>query len=249
MKKNTNKTLLRAEHLLTTCKDTTSIYYKELEQSYKEYKNLDNKDKTTNELYMVHITKLCDLLSEQRNATISIAFMLVIFTLMLGLTIYSSFRYYDIATNLKKDIIKNSKSSSIVVNYNNLDNFEAQLVSNLDEYQNLDPLTITVGAENENKKEMQYNIYIIEQNDRVRPSELLSRDVFMYNIKTNNKDSSIKLLKESKIYDEKILLFSNTINDGEVHNIELRMWIDNNTQEEYLNKSYRFTIYVEGYEL
>lgn len=248
MKKKESKILLRAESILSSNKEKTSIYYKELKKSYKEYKELNNKDKTTKELYLLHINKLCDYISESNNATISIILMIIIFVLMLGLTTYSTYRYYDIARNLKDNIIKTNKKSSLVINYNNLDNFEALVVSDLNDYIDLTPLTLTVAALNNEDKKLHYNIYLIEQNEDVLDDNLLNRDVFLYNVKTNKTNTGIKSLKNVIIEKNRILIFSNEISAGEVDSVELRMWIDKDTKEEFLNKTYKFTIYVDGYE-
>ena len=168
---------------------------------------------------------------------------------MLSLTIYSTYKYYDIANNLKNDVIKINNKSSLVVNYNNLNDFQALIVSDLNEYDELEALELSVGAINENNKKMHYNIYLIEKNDDIKEENLLKRNVFLYNIKTENKNSGIKRLENSIIEKGKILLFSGELANNEIDNIELRMWIDKNTEEQFLNKNYKFTIYVDGYEI
>ena len=50
MAKKDKSILLKAEKTLTNSKNDNSIYIKELEQSYKEYKSLKTIDKTTNDL-------------------------------------------------------------------------------------------------------------------------------------------------------------------------------------------------------
>lgn len=248
MKKKSSKILLKAEKILTSAKDKTSIYYKELEKSYKEYIELDNKDKTTNDLYEMHIAKLCDFINENNNANISIAIMIVIFIWMVGLTTYSTLKYYDIVNNLKKDIIKTNNKASLVINYHNLDNFQISVLNDIDEHDELEPIELSIGALNDNNKKMRYNIYIVEQNDNIKTNDLLDRSLFVYNVRTQDTVGSINYIKNAIIENDRILIYSSIISDGEVDNIELRMWLDKNNVD-FLNKKYNFTLYVDGYEI
>lgn len=251
MAKKDKNILLKAEKTLTSNKFDDSIYIKELEQSYKEYKSLKTIDKTTNDLYIEHISKLCDLIKTKQNANISLVFMLIVFIVMFILTSYSTYKYYDISMHLKNNIIKNNKISSLIVKYKSLENFNALSLSDISEYKELEPLTLSIEAKTKDlsDRKMHYNVYIIEKDEGINKANIISRDNFLFNVKTDDKDSGIKQLKNATITNDKILLFSSEIDSGNTDNIEIRMWIDKNKNESFLNKKYNFTIYVDGYEV
>ena len=243
--------LLKAEKTLTSCRNEDSIYIKELKQSYKEYKSLKTIDKITNDLYIEHINKLCELIKIKNNANRSLILMLLVFIIMFIMTTYSTYKYYDITNNLKNNIIKNNKISSLIVEYESLNNFNALTLSDISEYQDLVPLTLSIEAktkDNSNRK-MHYNIYIVEKNGELEKDDIISRDNFLFNIKTKDKDNGIKSLDKVTISNDKLLIFSNYINSGEKDNIEIRMWIDKDKKQDFLNKKYNFTLYVDGYEV
>ena len=251
MIKKDKNILIKAEKTLTSCKNEDSIYIKELRQSYKEYKSLKTIDKTTNDLYIEHINKLCELIKIKHNANKSLVLMIIVFMVMFIMTTFSTYKYYDISKNLKNNIIKNNKISSLIVEYESLNNFNALSLSDISEYQDLIPLTLSVEAktkDNSNRK-MHYNVYIIEKNDGIKKDNIISRDYFLFNVKTNDKDSGIKYLDKATISNGKLLLFSKDIYSDEKDNIEIRMWIDKNKKQNFLNKRYNFTIYVDGYEV
>lgn len=251
MAKKDKSILLKAEKTLTNSKNDNSIYIKELEQSYKEYKSLKTIDKTTNDLYIEHINKLCELINTKNNINLSLAFMLIVFLVMFILTLYSTYKYYDISNNLKNNIIKNNKISSLIVEYKSLQNFNALSLSDVSEYNDLVPLTLSIEAKTKDlsNRKMHYNVYIIEKMEGIDKNNIITKDNFLYNVKTKDKDSGIKYLDKAIINNNKILLFSSDINSGEVDDIEIRMWIDKNKNSEFLNKKYNFTIYVDGYEV
>lgn len=249
MEKRINKALLRAESIITKYKDDESVYYQELKKSYKELKHLELPDKTTQELYVEHIERLCDFIVQKKHANIMIAIMSIFFIFMVCITIYTSYRYYDMSTNLKNNIIKANRNTSLIVNYKNLENFDAVKLSNETEYKDLTPITLSVLAKSEDKDsyKVHYDVYIIEENDVLEESNIINRDVFLYNVYSNTRDTGIKSLKDASIKDNKILLFSGEIETNKTEDISIRMWIDSKTDKSYLNKKYRFKLYVDGY--
>ncbi len=68
MNKAKESVLRKSESYLEKYKDDNSIYYKELKKSFKEYKNIELKDKVTNDLYIKHLNELCEFIKSKKNA-------------------------------------------------------------------------------------------------------------------------------------------------------------------------------------
>lgn len=251
MNKKKRKILNRAEDVITKYRDDVSVYYLELIKSYREYHELDNVDKTTEDLYLEHIDSLCDFVLEKKHSNKIIIGMFILLTIMLIMTTFSTIQYYEISTNLKNNIVKANDTTSLIVNYDNLDNFNAMTFSNEEDYINLKPLKINLtSSSKDNKKyKIHYNVYIVEQNDNIATNNLISREAFLYNVTSNNKNSGIKSLKSGTITNGRILIYSGTFAGGEEENIELRLWLDSKSSSNNLNKTYKFKLYVDGYAL
>lgn len=237
------KILNRAEDIIIKYHDDDSIYYQELLKSYNEYANLNNLDKTTEELYIKHIDGLCEMVVEKKNSKHIILSLVVVLLIMLGLSTYSTFNYIKMSKDINGILYKNKATLS--VNYGNLENFNALTLSDINEYQNLHPLTLSLSTDSINKS-MNYNIYLVENNDGLEEDEILDRDVFLYNVKSSNRDSGIKYIKNATEKNRRILIYSSSVEPNVVDNIEIRMWIDKDAKD-YENKLYRFKLYVEGY--
>lgn len=246
-----HRILNKAKFILETNKGDTSIYYKELKKSVKDYKELKNKDKTTIDLYLEHISNLCELLDEKKNANRTILMVILTFIIMIFLTFYSTLKYYEMEYKLKDNIIKASNNTSLVVEYKNLDDFNALVFSDSDDFKSLKPLTLSItGTSKDNKKrKMRYNVYIIEQNTNINNDELLPRDAFKYHVSNGTKESEIKSLSKSTIENDRILIYSSEIECGHTDELSIRLWIDSETNVDYLNKKYNFKMYVDGYEI
>ena len=236
------KILLKAKHVLNTNKGDTSIYYKQLKTAVKEYKNLKNKDKTTIDIYLEHISKLCELIDEKKSINTSILIVIIAFTLMLFITLYSTIQY--------NSLTKNKKNTTLVVQYKNLETFNKLVLGNNDTYKTLKPLNLTIkpiSKYNENTK-MQYNIYLVESNSHYDKNLVLSRNTINYSVMVNNKEETKNRLSYTNSNNNKILLYSSEILANELDNIALRIWLDDTLNEDYLNKYYNYEIVVEGYE-
>ena len=241
--------LLRAEKILTKYKDYDNIYYKELQKSYKEYRSIDLLDKNTIDLYTEHIDSLCDMIEEAKNALPMTIFIFIFFIIMVCITTFSTYTYFVKGTALKNNIIKANAQTSIKIEYGNLENFNAMTLIANSEYETLTPLTakISINTAGKQKCLVHYDIYLEPQNDDIDAEELMNEDAFIYNLKTETKDSDIQYLKDRTTKKGKILIFSNEVVSNTIENIELRMWLDKNTSINNLNKKYRFKLYVDGY--
>lgn len=247
MKKN--KIILRAENTIAKYKNDDSIYYRELIKSYKEYKKSHNNDAIRDELYLDHINDLCNFIVERKRASFTILTMLLILTITIGLSGYSTYKYYDLSNNINKNIIKVNNSSSLIINYKNLENFNANILSDTSTYLNLKPLTLNIFNRSRKNQKMHYDIYLIEDNKELKQTEVIPREVFMYNIKTDTRDNGVRYLNKCQVENNKIRIFSGTIETNKEINVELRMWIDKNSSINYTNKKYRFKIFVDGYAI
>lgn len=249
MNKKNQKTLSKAEECLIKYNTDDSIYYKELKKSVKEYKELDITDKITNDLYVEHINQLCDFIKKKNRANVLISLMVMFSIFIVLLASYSTYKYYTLSNDMKKHIFNNTIPVSLIVNYKNIESFDANTLANENDYLELKPLTLSILAKSETNQanKFHYDVYIIEDNANIEDKDVLSKDVFLYNVKSSSKDSGIKQLKNSTISKGKLLIFSGEIGTNIEDNIDIRMWIDSNTDIDYLSKKYNFKIYVDGY--
>lgn len=238
------KIIKRAEVIISKFPNDDTIYYKELKRSLDEYKNLSDIDKITKDLYLNHLNNLTTIINENKNSNRLVIGLIIVLLFMLFLTFYSTIKYYELAKVFSKGM--GNGKASLVVNYDNLKNFDVFSLSTISEYKDLDPLIINLSTMEKSNKYIHYDVYIIEQNGNVAKENLLSRDVFLYNVKSTTKDSGIKDLKNNIIRDEKILIYSGEFNALKEDAVEIRMWLDNNNKD-YINKIYRYKLYVEGY--
>lgn len=249
MNKYKENTLRRASIYLEKYKDDKSIYYDELKKSYKEYKNLDLKDKVTNDLYLNHLNELCDFIKSKKHAN-KIMFMLVSFSIfIIILCCFTTYKYYELSNSLASNVLFKNTRVSLSVNYSNTENFDANTLSNDSSYKDLEPLTLSLYAHNKSdKKELfHYDVYLIEQNENVPEENILSKDAFLYNVTTKNKESGIKSLKYSTLNKNRLLIYSGEMFTNEEEELNIRMWIDSQTELDYINKKYKFKLFVEGY--
>ncbi len=241
MNKRAKKTLYRAENILNKYINDNSVYYKELHKSYYEFKNIDNLDKTTQDLYITHINKMCDFIVQRRQANILIATMILILIFMITLTSYSTYSYYDLSKNMNQVLLSNKTMSSLIVNYKDMDNLSTKMLINDRDYQSLKPMKIELLNQENDGKESIYNIYIILD-------ESLKDDYkyYSYAINTLKDQTGIKYLKDTQISNNKLLIYSNTLKAQELEEIEIRLWIDKKYKDLVLNKDYKLQIYVDG---
>lgn len=242
-----NKVLMRAEIIINKYKKDDSIYYRELVSSYKEYKKSNNNDSIRDELYVNHINDLCNLIIEGKKSNVTILLMLFILVVALGLSGYSTYKFIDISNNLNKNIIKANKTNSLIVNYKNLDNFNAIVLSDISNYSKLKPITLNLLNHSIDEKDMHYDIYILEDNSSIEENMLIPRNTFLYHVESNTQDNGIKELGDCIEKNNKIRIFSGLIKANEEINVNIRMWIDSNSTNDYTNKLYRFKIFVDGY--
>lgn len=244
MKKNEKKIIEKIESTIINYSKDKSIYYDELNKTYKEYRSIILPDKTTKDLYLNHMDKICDLIIFRKKSKLYITLMLFIFTITLMFTTYSYYKYQDIKNNLENNIIKTSNTTSLIVSYKNDDTFNIGVIGDGSSYLTLDPLKIDLYASNKEKesKEIEYKVYIIEKEEY----NSLIRDNIAYNISILDKDNGINYIKDQKEYNGKILIYSGTIKTDEDIELNLRMWNKENNLDS-LNYKYKFNIYIEGY--
>lgn len=248
MAKN-NSVLLRAESIINKYKNDDSIYYRELVKTYKEYKKSTNNDSIRNELYLSHINDLCNLIIEGKKSNITIFLMILILVIALGLSGYSTYKFIDISNNLNKNIIKVNKANSLIVKFENLDNFNALVLSDVSNYKKLKPLTLNLLNHSVDEKDMHYDVYLVEENSSIDDDMIIPRDTFLYHVESDSIDNGIKYLGNCIEDGNKIRIFSGTIKANEMVDIKLRMWLDSSSKNDYTNKKYRFKIFVDGYTL
>lgn len=244
-----NSVLLRAESIINKYKNDDSIYYRELVKTYKEYKKSTNNDSIRNELYVSHINDLCNLIIEGKRSNITIILMILVLVIALGLSGYSTYKFIDISNNLNKNIIKVNKANSLIVKFENLDNFNALVLSDASNYKKLKPLTINLLNHSVDEKDMHYDVYLVEENSSIDDDMIIPRDTFLYHVESDSIDNGIKYLGNCIEDGNKIRIFSGTIKANEMIDIKLRMWLDSSSKNDYTNKKYRFKIFVDGYTL
>lgn len=244
-----NSVLLRAESIINKYKNDDSIYYRELVKTYKEYKKSTNNDSIRNELYVSHINDLCNLIIEGKRSNITIILMILVLVIALGLSGYSTYKFIDISNNLNKNIIKVNKANSLIVKFENLDNFNALVLSDASNYKKLKPLTLNLLNHSVDEKDMHYDIYLVEENSSIDDDMIIPRDTFLYHVESDSIDNGIKYLGNCIEDGNKIRIFSGTIKANEMIDIKLRMWLDSSSKNDYTNKKYRFKIFVDGYTL
>ena len=181
---------------------------------------------------------------DSKNSSRIITSLIIVLFAMFFLTSYSTVKYYQMPKVFNKGL--NNANASLVVNYDNLKNFDAYTLSSISDYKDIEPLIINLSSMEKSNNIIHYDVYIIEQNDDVEPEKLLNREVFLYNVKSTSKDAGIKDLKNNTIKDGKILIYSGEFNAQKEDTVEIRMWLENNVKD-YLNKTYRYKLYVEGY--
>ena len=249
MKKIENNILDKVELYLEQYKDDNSIYYQELKKSYNEYKHIDLKDKVTNDLYIKHLNELCDFIKSKKHAN-RIIFMLIVSSIfIIILSCFTTLKYYELSRNLESNVLLRNGSTNLNINYGNMEKFNVNSLSDEYNFMNLEPLTITILPYNKTNKQQpfHYDVYLVEENNDIENDNFLSKDAFLYNISTSNKESGIKYLKNAKKRKKRLLIFSGETLTNQEEEIELRMWIDSNTNLDYINKKYKFKIYIEGY--
>ncbi|MBO5475661.1 MAG: hypothetical protein J5982_04095 [Bacilli bacterium] len=244
-----NSVLLRAESIINKYKNDDSIYYRELVKTYKEYKKSTNNDSIRNELYVSHINDLCNLIIEGKRSNITIILMILVLVIALGLSGYSTYKFIDISNNLNKNIIKVNKANSLIVKFENLDNFNALVLSDVSNYKKLKPLTLNLLNHSVDEKDMHYDVYLVEENSSIDDGMIIPRDTFLYHVESDSIDNGIKYLGNCIEDGNKIRIFSGTIKANEMIDIKLRMWLDSSSKNDYTNKKYRFKIFVDGYTL
>lgn len=248
MKKRKTKILIRAERIISQFKDDESIYYKELKKSYREYREIKLPDKTTNELYLDHINRLCDLIEQKKNSTVLVAGMFFMILICITLTVISSIKYYDISHNLNKKLDLINNKIDLQISYENLENFNALLLSSSEDYMLLSPLILNIYTESEKTYDIHYDIYLEEDNKDLLKETTIPRNDLLYSIKTKKRDNGIKNLGESTSVNNDLLIYSSEMKTNKEEKVELRMWIDNKNKED-LNKKYRFKLNIKCYKI
>lgn len=246
---NKEKILKKVEDYLKKYKGDTSKYYEQLVKSYNEYKKLDLKDDKNNDLYIKHLDELCEYIKERKNANKTITLLVIFSIFIIGLSIFITYKYYNLSTDLRNNIFKHNGSTSLNVHFDSSFGFDANKLSDIENFKDLTPLTFTILASNKKKNDIKvhYDVYLVEQNDDIKDEDKISREAFLYNVNSDIKESGVKSLKDATIKNGKMLIFSGETMVNTEEKLELRMWIDSNTELDYINKKYKFKIYVDGY--
>ncbi|MCX4248942.1 MAG: hypothetical protein OSJ65_04175 [Bacilli bacterium] len=249
MNKAKESVLRKSESYLEKYKDDNSIYYKELKKSFKEYKNIELKDKVTNDLYIKHLNELCEFIKSKKNANKIIFALITSCVFIIIISCFTTYKYYELAHNIENNVLFKNGSTYLTVNYGNFDNFDANTLSDVSSYKNLEPLTLTILASNrENKqKRFHYDVYLIEENQGLQSESVLSKDALLYNVNTTKKESGIKSLKNATVNKNRLLIYSGEMLTNQEEEIDLRLWIDSNTDLDYMSKKFKFKLFVEGY--
>ena len=205
-------------------------------------------DKETNNLYLKHIEELCELMIEKKHANFILIAAVIVFLGISYMAINSSLKYYNASNALNQSIIKANRRVSMLVAYKDLENFNAVNLSDNESFMNLKPLSLSVVSTSMDNEQfpVKYNIYLIPQNDDLSDDEIIDENLFYYHINTDNGGSDIKSMKDCFVKNNKILLYSGEMLSNSKENIDIRMWINNSNKVDYLNKKYRFKLFVEG---
>lgn len=246
MDKKTSKILFRAEGLLIQNKNDDSIYYKELRKTYREYRSEELPDKITNDLYLEHINRLCDLVEQRRNSTVIIGGMICMIIICIFLCFYSCMRYQDISKVLSSKMAAYNEKIKLDIKYEGIENFNAMVMSSNEDYMMLSPLTLIIKPTSEHTINVHYDIYLEEDNDNVAKDQLLNTENLYFNVKTKTRDNGIKRISDASSVRNKKLVFSSETMTNRDEKVDLRMWIDNSNKDS-LNKKYRFSINVSCY--
>lgn len=249
MNKEKEKILNKAHEFLVNYEGDESVYYQELKRAYEEYKKLELSDEVTNELFKKHINDLCDFLNKRKNANATITCLITFIVLIIFLTSFTAIKYYNLSEDLKRSIINHNGSTSLNVEYNNVENFQANKLSDETNFMNLDPLSFSIIATNKDNLDLRvhYDVYLIEENDDIPASDVLTKEAFLYHVNSSSRQSGIKSLGTATKTKNKLLIFSGEVATNTRETIDLRMWIDSNTTLDYINKKYKFKLYVDGY--
>ena len=243
------KIINKVENYLRDYKGDDSIYYKQLKESYEEYKELKSPDKVTNDIYVKHLNELCEYIKERKNANRTITLLVMFSIFIIVISTFTTYKYYNLSTDLKKNIVKHNGSTSLNVHFNDSLNFDANKLSDIAHFKDLAPMTFSIVASSKDNSDVtvHYDIYLIEQNDGIPEGAKISKDAFLYNVNSDTRESGVKALKDATNKGDKLLIFSGETKANVEENIELRMWIDSNTDIDYINKKYKFKIFVDGY--
>ena len=245
-----DKIIKQAKELLNTYPKKTNRYYLELEKSFNEFNSSDIFDTETRELYLKYIEQLNSCLVEDRYSNVLICTLGVVLCCILSLTLYTAHEYNAIAKSLDENVILSKDNVSIVVDYDNMTDFNAFTYSEDSDYKSLEPLKIKIGSQSEDKDNytVAYLLYLVEDNNYLNPSELIDRKDFKYGLTVNNRDYGINVMTDDKVEDNhKVLIYSGSIKAGNVDNIDLRIWLNSKDFLLYKNKRYRFKLDVTGY--
>lgn len=221
--------------------ESKSKYYKELKKSYKEFESMQVHTKKIDKLYIKHMNDLCDYLEEKRHYKSITIVMIIVLLLTICFTGFTSYRYYKINKELVPKIVDSNTKVSLEVSYNNMHNFNVQVLDENESYLNLKYLTMDIQAKGDNR-DIQYNVYLIPVN---YDNSSIQLDAF----KLNMGDSKIVTLSNDELIDGKIRVYSGIMNTNEIKQHDIRMWIDNSTHQEYVNRNFKFQIFVDGYVL
>ncbi|MCH5167590.1 MAG: hypothetical protein J1F35_06865 [Erysipelotrichales bacterium] len=249
MNNEREKIINKVEECLRNYKGDDSIYYKQLKESFEEYKSLKKPDQVTNDIYVKHLNELCDYIKERKNANRTITILIIFSIFIIGISAFTSYKYYNLTSDLKENIIKHNGSTSLNVHFNNSLNFDANKLSDIEHFKDLAPMTFSILATNKDNDDVMvhYDVYLIEQNDDIPEENKITKEAFLYNVNSDTRESGVKALKDATSKNDKLLIFSGETKTNIEENIEIRMWIDSNTNLDYINKKYKFKIYVDGY--
>ena len=245
-----DKIIKKARKILKTYSNKTNKYYVELEKSFNEYNSTDIFDNEKREVYLKYIEQLNSCLVEGRYSNLLIGVMGIVLLCIFSLTLYTANEYNAIAKSLDEHVILSRDNVSIAVNYTNTKDFNAFNYSSEENYMNLQPLTIKVSSVSKDNKDYKiaYLVYLVENNEILKPTEIIDRQEFKYSISINNKNLGINEIKNEEVQEgNKILLYSGSLITGRVDTVDLRMWLNNSDFLAYSNKRYRFRLDVSGY--
>jgi hypothetical protein len=234
-------TIKRVEDIIKSYKEdeSKSKYYKELKKSFKEFESMQVHTRNIDKLYLKHMNDLCDYLEEKRHFISLTFYMIIVLLLTICFTAFTGYRYYKIRNELLPKIVESNTNVTLEVSYNNMHNFEVQVLDTEESYLNLKYLTMDIKAKGDNK-DIQYNVYLIPVN---YDKESIQLDAF----KLNMGDQKIVTLSNDELIDGKIRVYTGKMNTNDIKSHDIRMWIDNNSDQEYVNKNFKFQIYVDGY--
>lgn len=231
------RSLLKIEKLINSNSKDKDIL--ELKSLYESYTTSDSLDMETKNLYMKYMNDLYKDIIYKREINKNIIMCFISMLVVLTICIFNIIMFNTKTKAIEENVIKANSNTSLIVDYNNLDDF-IMLVLDDSDYLNVEPITIKLKSISDASYEyrLRYNIYL---DIDASPNQV---DINNINYAITNGNTIINNLGEQEINDNRILIYSSTISKNKIEDIDLRLWL---TKLDINKYNLKFKIYVESY--